>query len=261
MKYIRNKKFEKLEAVSSKKSGIRFLNKDTLIKKIDESDLSTVKELKQKRVEKVILPDKIYKVLFTNTLHDVYAYTEEFQKDTYTLTAFDFLESSFSDKEILKFYRDLLEGAENMHKAGIYSGDMWSNNILMNDCLDYRFVDLEKGLTDLNPEPKVFEEALFLRYYDFKILNAQYSAYEQMELSDKLSLWNSILYCMKNGNFPEVREYIPTLTFDVFEFPCGIDKKLLEFISLCNITPKDHLIDIMDTLIKKDYKLPYRKNR
>ncbi len=264
MKYIFAKSFDKLKVFEDECTRLRFLDSKHLMKKIDAGCLETVKELQKKMIDKVVLPDEVYKVLFTNSTKEVYAYREEYQEGFDPLTAFTWYEAGFSDREILEFYKNMLLGLQNMHQNGVWSGDIWPANILMNDCLDYRFIDFENGLTDLRENPTMFDGSLFLHNYEKKMLDSTYSLYGQLELSDKMSLWNNILYSMKYGTFLDKRDIapVPVPLLESFEFPNSIEKELTTYMRFEDVlSTGDYMLEELDTLIQKEYKLPYRKNR
>lgn len=224
---------------------VKIYNSHQLLKIISQEQLSFVLQNVGKRVEKVVLPEEIFKFYFKNT----YCYTQEWIKWESDLSGFKKYEEKFSDQEILIFYRNLLETLSQMHIQGISSGDLWFRNILLNDHLDYRFIDLELR-TDL----------LFLSfgYQDFPYQG--YSFSDEIKISDKVNLLTMILYSMLHGEFLRSRILHPIIRFEPYCFPNSIEEKwggLMRFQE----PPKedDYFLEEMDSLIRLNYSLPYRR--
>ena len=240
-------------------SDIKILDEDTLIKKTIYGDPIFLKELSKIKINKVVTPINVYRMLHTTC----YFYTMTYYKKFQTLNNFGLYEHNFSDKEILLFFKNILEKVREIHKFGLSSGDMHIGNILIDENLDYRFIDFDYATTKNFIGHMVSCGSLFLDNYDQKTLDSNYSTISQVELSDKLNLWNLILNCMKYGSFPDGRYQIERVTdFRMFDMPSSIDKKLSSIFNLKEL-PKtdDYFLEELDTLIKLDYKLPYRKKK
>lgn len=257
MKFITTKKFNNLKVIKEH-CNILILNDTTLLKAIKGEEISFIKELMKFKIDKLGLPDEIYKVVFAN----MYLYSMPYFKDFKSLYYYKDYEKNFSDKEILNFFKNLLEKTYEMHQNGLASGDMWSSNILMNSNLDYRFVDFDYATTDNFLGHMINCGPIFLDNYDNTVLNSNYSIKGQVELSDKMSILNMVLNCMATGNFSCERDIEIPSNFEIFNFPETLDKKFrLKFEEKELVRAEDYFLEEIDTLIKKDYKLPYRKKK
>lgn len=257
-KLITEGKFYSLQALN-KYTDIKLYDESRLIKRTIYGDSIFLKELSDIKIDKVITPIDVYRMIYTT----YYLYTMVYCKEFETLDNFRKYEHNFSDKEILLFFKNMIEKVREIHKFGLSSGDMHASNILIDENLDYRFIDFDYATTKNFIGHMVSCGPLFLDNYDQKTLDSNYSTISQVELSDKLNLWNLILNCMKYGSFPDGRYQIERVTdFRMFDMPSSIDKKLSSIFNLKEL-PKtdDYFLEELDTLIKLDYKLPYRKKK
>lgn len=258
MKLIKDSKYYNLKRKSSGHS-ILILNDELLLKPISYENIGFIKSLKKLKIDKVSLPIDIYRTIVNGD----YSYSVENFKDSKTVDYFSTFEKKYSDKEILKFFRDLLLSVEKMHKSGLFSGDIWSDNILIDENLDYMFIDFDYASTkEYLGYMAMRSQALFLDNYNKKILDSYFSLEEQVKLSDKLNLWNMILDCMLTGNFSSERNLDVIDDIDRLELPPLAYKQLAPVFNLEEfIHDDDYMLESMDELIKTDYKLPYRKKK
>lgn len=239
-------------------SDIKILDEDTLIKKTIYGDPIFLKELSKIKINKVVTPINVYRMLHTTC----YLYTMTYYKKFQTLNNFGLYEHNFSDKEILLFFKNILEKVREMHEFGLSSGDMHIGNILIDENLDYRFIDFDYATTKNYVGHMVLCGPLFLDNYNRNVLDSNYDTNSQVELSDKLNLWNMILNCMIYGNFINSEITGRVSDFSVLDMPSSIDKKLSSIFNLEELSKTDdYFLEELDTLIKLDYKLPYRKKK
>jgi len=253
-KLITEGKFYGLPSLEDYKD-IKVLDEDTLIKRTIYGDPIFLKELSSVKIDKVITPIDIYRIL--NTTY--YLYTMTYCKEFETLDNLRKFEHNFTDKEILIFFKSLLEKVREMHKMKLSSGDMHAGNILVDENLDYRFIDFDYATTENFVGHMVLCDPLFLNNYSKKTLDSNYNTEDQIQLSDKLNLWNMILHYMMYGNVYSNRHIKKFDTFSSLELPKEVDKKLNSIFKTEQLLkPDDYLLEELDTIIKKDYKLPYR---
>lgn len=258
MKLITEKRFFSLERLNEENKIIRILDNDTLLKKIDVDLLPIIRALLDFKIDKLGLPMDIYRVVFS----PCFLYSMPYFSSFATLDNFKNIENKFSDKEILIFYKNIIEKVEEMHKKGLASGDIYASNIMIDENLDYRFIDFDYASTEKIDGYMLCCGPLFLDNYNKKVLDSNYSVISQVELSDKMNLWNMILNCMLLGNFYNFRYIDRPYDFSAFNMPVTVEKKLSDIFNLVEL-PKtdDYFLEELDALIKSDYKLPYRKKK
>lgn len=258
MGLITEKKFYSLEHLKDGKGIIYILDDKTLLKKIYEDDLSFIRSLTKFKIEKLGLPLEIYRVV----LSSCYLYSMPYFSRFETLDNFCELEKNFSDKEILIFYRNLIEKIQEMHTKGLASGDMHAGNIMIDENLDYRFIDFDYATTEKYVGHMVNCGPLFLGNYEQNVLTSNYSVISQVELSDKMYLWNLITNCMVSGTFFSGRFVESITNFEELLLPDTIEKKFKSIFATKELPKEDdYFLEELDTLIKTDYKLPYRKKK
>lgn len=260
--YITEQQFEKLEKFDPGHPKIRTLGNGHLLKRIPESQVKHVRDLSKKRVKNLILPEKIYKVVNSQDIDKSYAYKMIKEKGFTDLTDFYCYEDEYDSKSILLFFKSLLESVQNMHKSGVASGDLWCGNILLNEGLDHRLIDFDIDYQEiLEQYGRNCSIPLFLEHYDECVLNSQLSYFDQIKLSDKMYLWNMILHCMYDSYFKRERFLEPITNLDKWEMPKNVQEQLEKYMQCQELPEKDdYFLEELDTLIKKNYVLPYRKN-
>lgn len=245
MRQITEKQFDKMRCLSSNLPSIRFYDKNHLIKKISKIQAAYILKNVGKKVENAILAEEVLKF----TSEEKYAYIQEYAKGYSDLSAFYWYQREFDDKEILKFYKSLLETERLLHKSGVFSGDMWYKNILLNAKLNYQFIDFELRI-----------DPLFLKYYGENLLTADFLSDKRLIISDKMSLLTMILNSIQYGEFLESRVLYPCCYLEECDFPKPIEKKFVELMQ-CKEPPQedDYFLEEFDELIDKQYQLPFRK--
>lgn len=245
MRQITEKQFNKMKCLSSTLPSIRFYDKNHLIKKISKIQAAYILKNVGKKVENAILVEEVLKF----TSEEKYAYIQEYAKGYSDLSAFYEYQREFDDKEILKFYKSLLETEQLLHKSGVFSGDMWYKNILLNAKLNYQFIDFELRI-----------DPLFLKYYGEDFLTADFLSNKRLIISDKMSLLTMILNSIQYGEFLESRVLYPCRYLEDCNFPKPIEKKFTELMQ-CEKPPQedDYFLEEFDELIDKQYQLPFRK--
>lgn len=258
MGLITEKKFYSLERLKEGKGVIYILNDQTLLKRIYEDDLSFIRSLIKLKIDKLGLPLEIYRVVFSSC----YLYSMPYFSTFKTLDHFDEFEKNFSDKEILIFFRNILEKVQEMHTKGLASGDMYAGNIMVDENLDYRFIDFDYATTSNFLGKMVNCGPLFLDFYNSKTITSHYSLEQQIALSDKMSILNMILKCMLTGTVMQTRELQIPSNLKKLELANPVDRKMrLLFEKKELVKTDDYFLEELDTLIKTDYKLPYRKKK
>ena len=239
-------------------SNIKILDDDTLIKRTIYGDSIFLKELSKIKINKVVTPINVYRIIHTTC----YLYTMTYYKKFQTLDHFDEFEKNFSDKEILIFFRNILEKVQEMHTKGLASGDMYAGNIMIDENLDYRFIDFDYATTSNFLGKMVNCGPLFLDFYNSKTITSHYSLEQQIALSDKMSILNMILKCMLTGTVMQTRELQIPSNLKKLELANPVDRKMrLLFEEKALVKTDDYFLEELDTLIKLDYKLPYRKKK
>lgn len=259
--YMRESQFQKLDTYDSNHPNLRVVNRHTMLKRFPEEHLPRIKDICGKKVSNLILPEKIYKISTPfETIHQ-YAYRQKMESEFTNLIDFYCYENYYSDEEILLFFKSILETIQNMHNKGIVSGDLHCGNILLDEELNHKIIDFDIDYATYLEEENPITLPLFLENYDLTFLRSNYSSQQQVELSDKMNLWNMFLHCMKYGWFSGFREHLtPIPSLKEFGFSESIEKQLESYMRCEKVPDKqDYLLDEIDTLIKKKYRLPYRK--
>lgn len=242
MKSIFSFQVDWMKTLNKQYPHIKIYDKSQLLKIITSDQLPFVLKNMGKKVDKVILPNEVFRFYF----QELYCYTQDFIRGAFSLLSFSRFEKDFSDREILIFYRNLLETCFQMHQQDIMSGDLWYKNILLMEDLDYRFIDLE-----LRSSP------LFLSHQEE--LYQDYPFSFQLMISDNTNLLAMILYSMLFGVFLDSRILSPIIDMSPFEFPNSIEERLKNAMLGVRIMDQNYFLEEFDTLIQKGYKLPYRR--
>jgi len=260
IRYISYQKFLRYPSLIDGNFKLRKKNTHELIKLFDKEQYDVIDAIRKHQIDKVVFPQEIYRILFSDSYQ--YAYTEQYEEGFSNLKQFHEYSENFSEREILQFFKNLLETLSKVHQDKIYSGDIWADNILVNQELDYRLIDFDLARCEevLTQEVNI-EDVLFLEQYNPKVLNSNYSLYEQIALSDKMQMLSMIIFYLKTGKFPEKRHF-PTSETGRLELPQTIEQKLDAYLK-GTIPPKkdEYFLNELDELICKNYQFPYRKQK
>lgn len=240
----------------------RKMNDGTILKTVNWEFEKTIKKLKKlKQQEHVIYPKEIYRVMCSNLL----TYTQEYAKDMEHMDSFSKFQVNYSDKEILEFFKSLLITLSKIHDSGVISGDITYSNIIMDENLDYNFIDFDlayvgklRGLI----ASCAITEIPYLSNFDEVMLRGVYAEEDMFRYFDKANLVNMMLYAIIYGTIPSKRLLTPLSNFEKLEAEDAIQEEFRRFLAWDEKTSSsNYMIDVLDHLIEHDYKLPYRKRK
>jgi len=235
--------------------------KDGTILKTVRSETKDVvyKLVKKKKIEHVIFPSEVIKIL---SLDSKLAYTQEYVEKMENLSSFSKFEEHFSEKEIMLFFRSMLTTLSHLHKSGVVSGDITYSNIIMDSNLDYNFIDFELAFVDEKQGYMVncTGDAPYLSHCDEEVLRSLYSEKEMFLYLDKANLVNMMLYAFLNGRIASTRNCAPFYQFLALEMDEWATNRFRDFLAPGIYTEKeDYMLDAIDYLIETNYQFPYRK--
>lgn len=150
---------------------------------------------------------------------------------------------NIEEKEILLFLKKLLEYVQTMHKNNFYHGDIFSQNIMVNDNLDVSFIDLDASIVEdfISDENVYFEDEIEMD--EKKLLTLT---------DDKLGIFNLFLHYFTNGNFNVGVDY--DIDYKKLRLSNSLTREI-EYLSTGHVLRDYYFQDIIDELIDKGYTL------
>lgn len=264
MKWMLDGTYYELPVIHIKKHHghhqFRMMPDGTIIKTINWKCKNAIQKLiKMNPPEHVIYPKQAFRIMHS----DLLTYTQDYKEDMAPLYAFSEIEKNYSDKEILEFFKSMLITLSKIHNSGVISGDITYANIIMNEELDYNFIDFElayvKNVRGLIASCATCEIP-YLCFFDEVMLRSIYSEKDMFQYFDKANLINMMLYAISYGMIPSERLLPLFNNFEKLGLENNVKDEFKKFLAWDEKTEySNYLIDVVNHLIEHDYHLPYRK--
>ncbi len=159
--------------------------------------------------------------------------------------------NNLNTEELLNLITKIITLVKKLHKKDIYHGDIYSENIMINQNNDLQFIDLEAMVTGtyVSEENTYSEDNLSLE--------------KKKELTmrdDKLSILSLLLYYLSLGTFKDqMNDYIELRNLAL---PKPIEKEISSYqLKLQTPSTKYYFEDIIEDLLKQGYESPKIYNR
>lgn len=221
-----------------------FLTDNDEIIKISTLTTSIYDKLKSKNLEFLNLPTQyrnltnVEKKKYNNCKTMIYL---PYLKNFKTLFETNFIHT-FDTKDVLLLLRKMLINLKAMHEKNVFHGDLFSKNIMINDSLDYSFIDLDAAIVDEIISPENIFANDKISFEDKKLFTAR---------EDKIGIFNLFLYFFLNKNFRVEVSYdvefeklgLPKMLYDEIKYSVSRKKLDLDY----------YFIDIVDELLDIGY--------
>lgn len=152
-------------------------------------------------------------------------------------------------KDILLLLKKMLLLLKKMHKKSIYHGDIYSENIMINDKLDVNFIDLDLAII----HNYISESNI---YVDDEIDDELKKIYTMND--DKKGIFYLFMYYFAYGNFKQdVEEYVDITRLGLSD---NLTNEILSYQNGRIIGKEYYFLDIVDELINIGYE-PKKKTK
>ena len=210
------------------------------ILKFSSNSVDAWNMLCEKKLSFLNIPDYYYSISSDDAKNSLF-FSKVYLPFLYGYTTLYDFNYNFSDEKILLLMRKMLVSLKKMHESDVYHGDIFSKNIMVNDSMDFSFIDLDACIVDdiVSIENSYYDDDISIDCKKSKTV-----------IDDKLGIFNLFLYYFANGNF---KVCVNGMDCSRLGFSRGL---LDEVKAYCNgLVPSDnyYFLDIVDELIDKGY--------
>lgn len=152
-----------------------------------------------------------------------------------------------NDIEILTLLKQMLLSLQDMHKNGVYHGDIFSKNIMMDKEMNFSFIDLDASIIDniISQDNTYYEDKVSLEEKKSMTID-----------DDKIGIVKMFLYYFINGNFNSGISY--DINIKNLGLPHYLEREINWFIN-GSIDIDDYFIETTEELINIGYEKPKQK--